>query len=205
MTYWVLYDDRVVLAPNVGACDGSFAAQDDLFDPESPGGIPSREESLDCNPDANTGQTTFGSSSLGEGFDCTSGVTEPWGNRPPPTGNLFNGGCISPAGPYTLAANAPIAMLTFRAEAEGRTPLTPAMVEVVGESGSSTGTCNPVTDLELACYGGIVTVRGADPLEDVDDDGGTPWFRVGIIAAFALLFVGGLALWFLRPKRRAAA
>jgi hypothetical protein len=60
VSYFVLYDDRVVLAPNVGNCDGDFQKQEDLFDPESPSGIPSIEESLDCNPDANAGRTTFG-------------------------------------------------------------------------------------------------------------------------------------------------
>jgi hypothetical protein len=207
ITYTVMYDDRVVLAPNVGECDGDFALADDLFATAEPGGAASIQEALDCNPDMNAGRTTFGGSDLGDNFDCTSGgVVEPWGNKPPPTGNAFNGGCISAAGPYRLAPTAPLAIITFRAESAGDAPLTPARVSIVGESGSSTGTCNPVSDLEMPCYGGIVSVSGEDPLDELEDDGdGTPWLRIAIGAGFALLFVGGVALWFLRPKRRSAA
>jgi hypothetical protein len=149
-------------------------------------------------------RSAFGDSNLGEGFDCTSGVTEPWGNRPPPTGNAFNGGCISVAGPYTLAASAPVAMITFRAEEAGRTAITPHLVSIVGASGNPNGTCNPVVDIEMLCYGGIVTVAGEDPVESLPDDGGAdiPW---GIIAGFALLFVAGVVLWFRRPRRAAGS
>jgi hypothetical protein len=205
--YTVLYDDRVILAPNIGACDGDVETQTDLFDPESPSGIPSREESLDCNPDANAGRTTFGTTSLGEGFDCTSGVTEPWGNREGPTGDAWNGGCISAAGPYTLAPSAPVALITFRAVSEGMTALTFFDTEIVGASGIGTGTCNPVKDIDMRCYGGEVHVSGGDPLEDIDDDdgGGVPWTRIGLGAGFALLFVFGLLLWWRRPRRERPA
>lgn len=209
ITFRVFYDDRVVLAPNVGECDGKFREADNLFATQEPGSLPDPEESLDCNPDANAGRTTFGGTSLGEGWDCTSGVVEPWGNRPPPTGNAFNGGCISPAGPYTLAADAPVAMITFRAEGEGRTALTPVEVQITGASGFATGSCNPEIDLPMPCVGGLVTVRapgGENPLEGVDTgDGGDDWWRWAVIGGFALLFVGGAVLWFGPWRRRPSA
>jgi hypothetical protein len=206
VTYTLLYDDRVVLAPNVGDCDGNYGETDSLFATPVPGSLPSIEESLDCNPDANAGRTTFGATSLGEGWDCTSGVAEPWGNKPPPTGNAFNGGCISVGGPYTLAANAPVAVVSFRAVDPGRTALTLFSASVVGGSGETTGTCNPVTDVEMLCYGGLVTVS-EDPLDTLPEDDGRdiPWTRLAIMGGFALLFLGGVLLWIRRPKTRAPA
>jgi hypothetical protein len=202
VTFTVLYDDRVVEAPNIGECDGNYGNADSLFATPEPGSLPSIEESLDCNPDANAGRTTFGRTNLGENWDCTSGVAEPWGNKPPPTGNAFNGGCISVAGPYTLGTNDPVAMISFRAKELGRTALTLALASITGASGNTVGTCNPQQDIAMDCYGGIVAVSG-DPLDAVpeDADDGLPWPRIGVGIGFALLFLAGFVLWARRERR----
>jgi hypothetical protein len=98
-------------------------------------------------------------------------------------------------------------MITFRAQQAGRAALTPSLVSIVGASGNTTGTCNPVVDVEIPCYGGIVNVAGEDPIAGLPDDDGRdiPWARAGMIAGFALLFVAGVVLWFRRPKRASAA
>jgi hypothetical protein len=205
VTFTVMYDDRVVVAPNVGECDAEFGRADDLFATVEPGSSASIEEALDCNPDVNAGNTTFGATDLGDNWDCTSGgVVEPWGNSPPLTGDAFNGGCISAVGPYRLAPTAPVAIITFRAEEVGETPLTPVRVSIVGEEGASTGTCNPVVDVAMPCHGGLVIVSGTDPLEGIDDDGDIPWIRIAIGAGFVLLFAAGMFAWFVRPRPRPA-
>jgi hypothetical protein len=204
VTFSALYDDRVILAPNIGACDGVFDEARDLFATPVPGAVASLEEALDCNPDANVGRSTFGPTNLGEGWDCTSGgIVEPWGNRESePTGDLFNGGCISIAGPYTLAPSAAVAMISFRAERIGRTAITPNMVQITGASGVTTGTCFPTIDTPMPCSPGFVVVEGSAEPTPTDDDGNDlPWSRIGIGAAFGALFLAGLAVLF-RPWRR---
>jgi hypothetical protein len=207
VTFTVLYDDRVVIAPNVGECDGDFDEGDTVFSTPVPGAVASVEEALDCNPDANVGRTTFGPSSLGENWDCTSGgVVEPWGNRQPPTGNSFNGGCISAAGPYTLAPTAAVAMMTFRAESPGETALTPVRVQITGASGVATGTCLPVLDVAMACQGGVLTVEGAatddSPAAGAGSDGSSfPW-RAAVFVGCGALVLLGIVLWFSPWRRR---
>jgi hypothetical protein len=190
--FTLLYDDRVVRAPNVGLCDGNL----------DEGQIASVEESLDCNPDANAGQTTFGPAGLGEGWDCSSGIVEPWGQREGVlTGEAFNGGCVSIAGPYTLPPSAPVALVTFEAVAPGRAPIFPAIVQITGSSEAlpDLGSCQPAVDNPMQCVGGIILVgEEEEPVPPADEGGGggRRWLWIAVGAVIVVVAAGvGVAAW----------
>jgi len=111
---------------------------------------------LDDNPDANAGTTTWGSS-LGSGWDCSSGgAAFPKGDNKaatgPGNGDAFIS-CRSSLGPWTLGDNETsgvIARIRFIADYEGTDLLTIANGLLGYSDASEMGTCNPVVGVDTA-------------------------------------------------------
>jgi len=200
VTYTLFYDDRVILAPNVGKCDGRFG--------EEEGDVPAPEESLDCNPDANAGATTFGGADLGDGWDCSSeGLVEPWGHRDTLTGEAFNGACISYAGPYRLPPTGAVGVVTFQGVAAGRAPVVPAIVSLAGsETLTELGSCLPAsTPPPMHCRGGVISVRPAEGGSEGSDNGDRRWIALVAVGAAVVAGIAGLGVVALRRRRAGPA
>jgi hypothetical protein len=138
--YRILYDDRIVQAPEV-ADSGT---------------------SLDDNPDANVGATTFTSATypnhLGSGWDCSAGVGAfPRGDADGTPGDgdgmAFSGGCQSAAGPNTMVTG-PLGVVTFNVLNTSPATLELYTVVIVDDNLSEVGSCNPVETVPAACTGG---------------------------------------------------
>ncbi|MGD0116033.1 MAG: hypothetical protein ABSC13_08535 [Dehalococcoidia bacterium] len=94
--------------------------------------VTSANTNLDSNPDANTGNTTFSSTSLGSGFDCTGvGSAPPKCDTNPSPGSGAGDaylGCFQASGSPTLPTGqdvaSPLAVVTFQAVAGGTDTLT---------------------------------------------------------------------------------
>jgi hypothetical protein len=140
----LVYDDTVIAAPE----------------------LTTSPPSLDDNPDANSGGTTFSSPSLGGGWDCTGGVGAfPRGDANPASGpgngKAYSGGCSSAAGPNQLTAGSgfrALSVVTFDvvATTSASSALSFATVDgasVIGDSLSELGSCNPVVDVAMMCFG----------------------------------------------------
>jgi hypothetical protein len=132
----LMYDDTVILAPEVADA----------------------APSLDDNPDANVGTTTFSSPNLGSGWVCDGGVgAHPKGDNNaatgPGNGNAFSGGCGSAAGPNTLITG-PLSVISFNITGTGSTALTLANASVTDDNLAEVGSCNPVTDVQATCNNG---------------------------------------------------
>jgi hypothetical protein len=149
-SYRVTYNDTIIVAPEVA----------DLT------------PSLDDNPDANVGSTTFTSTKypnhLGENWTCDGGVgAHPKGDDNALTGaangEAFSGGCNSAAGPNTLLAG-PLGVITFDAIAAGQDTLAFGPASVIADDLSEIGSCNQPGEIPIDCIGGTVTVGGACPL-----------------------------------------
>jgi hypothetical protein len=141
--FYVTYDDRVVRAPEV-ADNG---------------------DGLDDNPDVNTGSSTFSSSTLGGGWDCTGSVgAYPEGDDDGEPGNgvgaAYSGGCSSAAGPNTLTEG-PLAVIRFNAVGGGEARLTLTKVSITGDDLLEIGSCEPPVDLQMDCEGATINVSGA--------------------------------------------
>jgi hypothetical protein len=159
--YSVIYDDTVVLAMEVA--DGA--------------------PSLDDNPDANAGSTTFTSSAypaaLGGGWDCSGGVgAHPTGDRIPATGpgngEAYSGDCSSAVGPNTLIEG-PLGVIEFAFapfEPPGKTAvLTLAAARVHDDNAVEIGSCAPVQAVAMTCAG--ATIHGGPGLAlDLDTGDG---------------------------------
>jgi hypothetical protein len=200
VSFTLLYDDRVAFAPNIGRCDGNLEE----------GEVASIEESLDCNPDANAGATTFGEVSLGEGWDCSAeGLAEPWGNREGLTGDAFNGACLSVAGPYPEDPPARVmAQVTFQAAGRGRTAITPVLVELVGGTTiANLGSCLPTAAAPLDCVGGVLSVRGGEDDDGAaggDEDGDRRWLALVAVGAVVVVAAAGVGFAAWRGRRGGA-
>jgi hypothetical protein len=117
--YRVLYNDNLVSAPEV----------------------PTAGTSLDDNPDANVGATTFTTipypNDLGGGWDCNPVAgADPKGDEDGVqngTGSAFSGGCGSPGGPNTLIQG-PLGVITFQGEALGTATLTLSQASATDDS-----------------------------------------------------------------------
>jgi hypothetical protein len=135
---------------------------------------------LDDNPDANVGET-LGSGlptnpDLGSGSDCggsgndwhcaVAGVNLPICDNPYTTeadATLF---CVGICGPYTSPVNAdpwPLAVVTFDAASPGFDTLTLQDVAIWGESLNEIGSCNPVSEVEIPCFGATLDVQEWTP------------------------------------------
>ena len=155
--YEVLYNDTIVLAPEV-ADSGT---------------------SLDDNPDANVGSTTFTSgtypSALDSDFDCGFALLDPKGdNDPAPgAGRAFSGACFVPTVPgVTGLVSGPLGVITFDALSVGSTSLTIANAAVGDEFGAELGSCHPIIVQEMICTGGDINVFAAVDLSldfDISD------------------------------------
>jgi hypothetical protein len=138
--YRILYDDRIVVVPEVS--DAGTA--------------------LDDNPDANVGTRTFTSATypnhLGSGWDCSGGVGAfPRGDADGVAGNgsgtAYSGGCGSAAGPNTLVTG-PLGVVTFNVSNTTTATLTLSTVSVLDDNLLEIGSCNPSEVEPAICTGG---------------------------------------------------
>jgi hypothetical protein len=138
--YRILYDDRIVQAPEV----------------EDSG------TGLDDNPDANVGTRTFTTATypnhLGANWDCSGGVGAfPRGDEDGVTGNgtgtAYSGGCSSAAGPNRLITG-PLGVITFDVLSSASATLTLATTVITDDNGNEVGSCNPVSVTPGDCTGG---------------------------------------------------
>jgi hypothetical protein len=141
----VLYDDTVVIAPEVAD--------------EGP--------ALDDNPDANAGSTTFSDPDLGGGWDCSGGVGSfPMGDEDGAPGNgqgsAYSGGCGGIPGPNRLMRG-PLAVIEFRGVGPGETTLRFSQASVTDDSPAEVGSCEPSADIPMDCSTATVRVSGEAP------------------------------------------
>jgi hypothetical protein len=118
---------------------------------------------LDSNPDANAGATTWGGTSLGDGWDCdVAGVTPPTCNKSAArAGNSASGDaslqCLSampPALKVGEGVSASIAVVTFKSIATGTDTFDFSQVEVDRASGGVMVDCESLG----SCAGGSVAI-----------------------------------------------
>ena len=139
--YKILYDDTIVAAPEVADAGAS----------------------LDDNPDANAGTTTFTPATypnaLGSGWDCSGGVgAYPKGDVDGVTngtGVAYSGGCGSAAGPNTLVTGV-LGVVTFNVLSTATANLTLSAVSVTDNDLIEVGSCSPTVDTAMTCTGGVV-------------------------------------------------
>jgi len=183
----VLYDEKTVNGRNVRSCDGNLQG----------GEVEGSRSALDCNPDINAGETTFGTS-LGEGWSCSlEGEGEPWGNGPAEGGDAYTGVCISVAGPYTLKSPGALAVFTFDGVADGSTDLAMKQVVVTAASGLELGSCNPAITTEMTCLGATIKVGSGGG----GGGGGTAWWPFALGGAVVVVAAGGGGYWYWMRRR----
>lgn len=159
--YRVIYDDTVVVAPEVAD--------------QPPGN--------DDNPDANVGSTTYASATfpnhLGGGWQCDGGVgAHPKGDSNqaigPENGEAYSGGCISQAGPNTLLEG-PLGVIEFQfvgsGDGTGTATLALRAVSVTDDALNEIGSCAPTVDVAMACLGATIA-SGAGLSLDLDASDG---------------------------------
>lgn len=140
--YHVLYDDTVIVAPEV---------EDEGF-------------GLDDNPDVNAGNTTWGDT-LGDKIDCSGRlVAYPMGDKDPSAGPDHGeafASCTNLNGPWPIGDktdNGVLSVITFNSLKEGTTTLK-VVSGVLGDANViELGTCNPDVTYPMACNGATVTV-----------------------------------------------
>ena len=155
--YNVLYDDTIILAPEV-ADSGT---------------------SLDDNPDANVGTTTFTSgtypSPLDSLFTCGAILHPKGDNDPAPgAGKAYSGACFVPTLPgVTGLVSGPLGVITFNAVSVGSASLAIDAAEVGDENAVEIGSCNPTLSTSMTCTGGTINVFAAVDLSlDFDTSDG---------------------------------
>jgi hypothetical protein len=147
--YRVVYDDRIVVAPEVA----------------------NTAEGLDDNPDANAGRTTFTSPAypvaLGGGWDCHGGVgAYPVGDTDgvpqDGDGTAYSGGCGSALGPNTLIEG-PLGVITFYALTPGTTSLNFTRASITQDNLVELGSCAPAVDHPMLCLDATIVITEANP------------------------------------------
>jgi hypothetical protein len=142
--YGVAYDDTLVIAPEIA--DAGTA--------------------LDDNPDANAGDTTFSTPSLGSGWDCTGGVgAGPRGDTDGVAGDgdgtVFSGGCGSAIGPNTLISG-PLGVVTFHVLSPGTATLHLTDASAIDNDLLEIGSCAPIIEIAMTCIDASIDI-GAGP------------------------------------------
>ncbi len=133
----VLYDDTIILAPEVA--DVGFA--------------------LDDNPDLNQ-------AALGGGWNCSLSPSDtPRGDDDPATGpghGRARIACKSDSGPYTFTSTGHIALIHFNTRGISGSTTVALSDLVLGDSNDNElGSCNPALSFSIPCVDGDVTVTGA--------------------------------------------
>lgn len=178
ISFKVTYDDTIDKAPDV-ECSGVC---------------------LDSNPDANAGSTIWGDG-LGSEWDCSSmGIAPPKGDRNPATG-AGNGEafitCASLFGPWTLGddeTSGAIAVIEFRALAEGSNVFTVSDGVLASTDASEMGTC-PGILFPIQCFGGThVNGAAAAPTAEPPVTGPSPTAPGGEGTPIGTVPVGGTPL-----------
>jgi len=139
--------------------------------------------SLDDNPDANAGSTTFSTPNLGTGWDCSVyDLSEPMCDLGGSMGTAYMS-CVSPAGTLTLpfgsGVSAPLAVLNLKAANVGVDNLTIQNAAVFDADVNNILSC---TTPSAACVGATVNVNindwtptpGGVPPTGAPGAGGTP-------------------------------
>jgi hypothetical protein len=131
--------------------------------------------SLDDNPDANAGSTTFGATSLGASWDCSVGGEHPTGDVDVNngTGVADSGQCASTAGPNTLTSGVlgVITMTKAPAACCIDLPITLQAAVVTGEDTNEIGSCNPTVTVAMTCQGATLRVVNCDNSFASNSDG----------------------------------
>jgi hypothetical protein len=181
----VVYDEGTLNGRNVRSCDGNLLG----------GEVEGARSALDCNPDINAGEKTFGTS-LGDGWNCSlEGEGEPWGNGPAEGGDAYTGVCISVDGPYTLKSPGTLAVFTFDGANDGSTDLAFKSTVVTAASGKELGSCNPPISTELTCLGATITVGSGG------GGGGTTWWPFALGGAVLVVAAGAGGYWYWMRRR----
>ena len=190
-----------------------------LYDPRVDQCVDESCGEADCpddNPDANAG-TTLGSGvptnpDLGLAWDCTTlGTDEPVCDKPDSDPNTNKAWiiCFSTGWPLTSPLNAPhwpLAVITFNSLADGVDALTLTDV-VVWTNWMEMGSCNPVNEAGIPCFGATVVVQspvgGIAEAPDVAAAGGSPSLLYAVLAGAAGVVALAAGGWYARRRRRA--
>jgi len=191
------------------------------------------DKCLDANPDANLG-LTLGSGpttnpDIGDGWwDCASEAGNPPTCDRPMTAEVDAYLLCYGLEPYTSPINAdpwPLAVVTLDAASPGFDTLTLQDVAIWGESGTEIGSCNPVSEVEIPCFGATLDVQEWTPTptatatpggavggmaEPPDMESGAAASGPGVsVAGAAAAVTAGAGLlvmasaWYARRRRRA--